>query len=500
MKIIKFLAITTVFIVQTVPIEFSSTQNSILQSGLSRISFIQSAHAGVGDSMDHMWKSLGGVSSSTSAGSYKSQSAGYWTLGSYYARAKVKTLSPFNAQMPSLKVGSCGNIDIFKGAFSMIDVSQMQELLQAIAANAMTFAFQLALETISPVIAEKVEEIQGWLQKMNELNINSCETAQMMVGAAAPRHERASQLICEKAGHTKGGLADHTAAKHGCGKGGEKNEVMSKTGDANKSPVEDINITWNALKDKKFFGDDEDKDEKLKIDNGDLRELFMTLSGTIIIQAAKNDTDEPKYIYKGAKADYGKVIKAFMDGGKIDIISCDEKKKCLNPNTREITIKKENAFRQRTEKMLKEIIEKIKNDEKLGTTEAGLVEMIENAQIPIYKVLIVYAAYSGAGEVFELPVYADAIALQVLYTYLDDVLRKVGESIDGLVISTEDQLNKMKQNISTARQALYQREMKTHQNYNAIMTMVQKTVFIENIIAQEQASSAADLLTRIGAM
>jgi conjugative transfer pilus assembly protein TraH len=156
---IKFLVIITVFIMQILPIEFLPIQNSMLGSSLSRISFIQSANAGVGDSMDHMWKSLGGMSSSTSAGSYKSQSAGYWTLGSYYARTKVKTLSPFNVQMPSIKVGSCGNIDIFKGAFSMIDFSQMQELLQAITSNGMTFAFQLALETISPVIAEKVEEI-----------------------------------------------------------------------------------------------------------------------------------------------------------------------------------------------------------------------------------------------------------------------------------------------------------------------------------------------------
>ena len=459
------------------------------------------ANAGVGGSMDHFWKSLGGVSSSTSAGSYKSQTAGYWTLGSYMMRSKTKSITPFNFQMPSIKVGSCGQIDIFKGALSMIDFGQVQELLQAIASNAMTFAFQLGLETISPVIAEKVEEIQGWIQKMNALNVNSCETAQMAVGAVWPKNERASKLICEKASHTTGGLSDYTAGKHGCGKGNEKDEIMDKTGEKNKSPVEDINITWQALKDKKFFGgSDGDEPQGVKMSDDHMKELFMTLSGTIIIHAPKNEDDEPKYIYKGAKADYGKVIKAFMDGGDISILKCDSKDKCLNPSTETITIKEEDAFRQKTEKMLKEIIEKIKVDDKLTPQQADLMEMIETSQIPIQRVLTVYAAYSGAGEIFELPVYADIIALQVLYNYLDDILRKVDESIDGLLISTEDQLSKMKRNISTARQALYQREMKTHQNHNAIMSMIKKTAFIENVIAQEKGDAGTNLLAKIGAM
>jgi conjugative transfer pilus assembly protein TraH len=456
------------------------------------------SYANVGGSMDHFWTKLGGMSSSTPAGSYKSQTAGYWTLGSYTMRSKTKSLTPFNAQMPSIKVGSCGQIDIFKGALSMIDFSQVQELLQAIASNSMTFAFQLGLETISPVIAEKVEEIQGWIQKMNSLNVNSCETAQMLVGAAWPKSERASKLICEKAGHTTGGLADYTEAKHECGKGGKKDEVMGKTGDKNKNPVEDINITWQALKDKKFFGgSDGNEENEIKTSNADMKELFMTLSGTIIIHAPKSDEDEPKYIYKGAKADYGKVIKAFMDGGSITILQCDTQDKCLNPATKPLAILEKDAFRQKTEKMLKDIIEKIKVDDQLTAQEKALIEMIEGSQIPIQRVLTVYAAYSGAGEIFELPVYADIIALQILYNYLDDILRKVDESIDGLLISTEDQLRKMKDNIRAARQALYQREMKTHQNHNAIMGMVKKTVFIERVIAGEHGSS---LMAKIGEM
>ena len=463
---------------------------------------LQYGYAGIGNSMDSFWRSMGGMSTSTKAGSYRSQAAGYWTGGSYYAKTNTKTVSPFNFQMPSLEIGSCSKIHLFKGALSMIDTEHMQQLLQAIASNGMTFAFQLAMETVSPVIAEKIEEIQGWLQKMNSLNINSCETAQMAVGAIWPKHERASKLICEKAGHTSGGLSDFTASKHGCGDAGKRNEIAKNSEGKNKAPIEDLNITWNAIKNKKFFKESEAEDEKVGLSDDDLRELFMTLSGTIIIHAPKSDTEEPKYIYKSARADYGNVVRALMDGGNIEVISCgsnkEDKDKCLNPGYRKINIAPENSFRSRTEKILKSIIDKIRRDERVTGVEDGMLDMIEESQIPIHKVLTVHAAYSGSGELFELNAYADSIALQVLYAFLDDALRKVSEAIDEQLVSTEDQLHKMRTNISAARQSIYQREMKTHQNYNVILGMVKKTMFIEKLIAQEQGSNMSDLLTKLG--
>jgi len=40
--------------------------------------------------------------------------------------------------------------------------------------------------------------------------------------------------------------------------------------------------------------------------------------------------------------------------------------------------------------------------------------------------------------------------------------------------------------------------MKTNQNYNVILGMVKKTMFIEKLIAQEQGSNMSDLLTKLG--
>ena len=106
-----------------------------------------------------------------------------------------------------------------------------------------------------------------------------------------------------------------------------------------------------------------------------------------------------------------------MDGGNIEVISCDNKDKCLNPTYRKINITPENSFRSRTEKILKSIIDKIRKDERVTGTEDGMLDMIEESQIPIHKVLTVHAAYSGSGELFELNAYADSIALQVYYMH-----------------------------------------------------------------------------------
>jgi conjugative transfer pilus assembly protein TraH len=440
------------------------------------------AFAGVGKSMQDFWDQMGGYSNYTGADSYKLQSAGYYSMGGIYARTPTKSSNLAAIQMPSLKAG-CGGINLYNGGFSYINADELTQTLKAIANNSSGFAMQLALETISPVIAEKVEEMQAWIQRINAMNINSCETAATLVGGMWPRQEQASQTICSTLAGGTGVTTDYVSAKHGChtDRKGTNEKIKGKNKDAEDLLAEDVNIAWKAIKKSGLFNDDQD-----------LAEVLMTLSGTIIIHAPNNNEDSPKYEYISGKATSNEIITVLLDGGPIKYHMCDDKEKCLNVTrdggSHEITDTQ--AFKAKIEKIILGLIEKIKKDEEISDEEKSFLKFTAN--LPLYKILNVYAAYSGAGALFELPTYSEAIALQMLFEYLDDVLSKLELASNSLMIASDDQVKSFKNDIREARKSLAQREIKTQQNYATIMSLVDKTMTIEGILAKNLGSPIAD--------
>lgn len=444
------------------------------------------ACANVGAKMQDFWNGMGGYSNVSGAGAYDMQSAGYYSMGGLYARTPVKNVQLANISLPSLSAG-CGGINIYNGGLSFINSEKITELLKAIANNAQGFAFQLALETMSPVIAEKIEELQTWIQRINALNINSCEAAATLVGGVWPRHDQASKTICSTLSGSSGVATDYVEARHGCQTNHQKATDGIRKGneaEADRLMVEDINIAWKAIKDSKLLSQ-EGSDKTLA-------ELFMTLSGTIIVHAPKNDKDQPKFEYISAQATSNEVITTLLDGGNIKYHVCDESKSCLNINQNSGThkISETQAFKAKIEKLIASILDKIKSDTPLNEEEKGLINT--KSRIPLYKILNVYAAYSGSGALFELSAYSEAIALQILFEYLDNILSKVEQASNSLMIADEDHIQKFKEDIREARKVLANREIKTHQNYATLMSLVDKAMVVEGMLSKNIGSPLAD--------
>lgn len=150
---------------------------------ITHITFITEIYAkSVASSMEDFWQDMGGsYSNSTDAGGYQLQGAGYYTGGSFVARSKVVNVNPVSITPPGIRAG-CGGIDIYTGAFSHINTDQFIALMKAIPSNALGFAFQLALETLSPAIKGTVDQLQAIIDKINNANLNSCDLAQGLVG------------------------------------------------------------------------------------------------------------------------------------------------------------------------------------------------------------------------------------------------------------------------------------------------------------------------------
>ena len=194
------------------------------------------------------------------------------------------------------------------------------------AQNAAGFAFELALETISPVIAETLSKLRALAQWVNSQNLDSCETAQALVGAVWSKNDRASAAICAAIGTRQGIFSDYAAARHGCGADGKRHSTLA----AASGPLKDqapvnVNYAWRAVRASGFLASDRD-----------LGEFAMSISGTAIVTAPVSDGDAsgPRIRILEPLALDRRVTEILMEGGgDLPVYRCDTSVDCLNPTS-----------------------------------------------------------------------------------------------------------------------------------------------------------------------
>ena len=341
------------------------------------------ARADVLSEMEGFWR--GAAVNTTGPTAFNGQASGHWTLGNLYLRAPVHSEPIATVSLPSFRAG-CGGIDAFAGAFSFIDSDQLIAFGRAVAQNAAGFAFELALETISPVIAETMAKLRALAQWVNNQNLNSCETAQALVGAAWSRNDQASAAICAAIGTSQGIFSDYAAARHGCGSGGKRNSTLA----AASGPLKDqapvnVNYAWRAVKASSFLSADPD-----------LAEFAMSVSGTVIVTAPLIDGDlsGPRVRVLEPLALDRRVTEILMEGGgDLPVYRCDAHTDCLNPVLGQVTIPADQGFRGRVATLLRRLVEAVRTDTAPPADALGLVNL---TTLPVYRVINTAAAYRGA--------------------------------------------------------------------------------------------------------
>ena len=254
--------------------------------------------------------------------------------------------------LPSFRAG-CGGIDAFAGAFSFIDSDQLIAFGRAVAQNAAGFAFELALETISPVIAETMAKLRALAQWVNDRNLNSCETAQALVGAVWSKNDRASGAICAAIGTSQGIFSDYAAAKHGCGSDGKRNSTLASASGAmaDQVPV-NVNYAWKATRSSSFLSGDTQ-----------LAEFAMSVSGTVIVTAPTSDADTsgPRVRVLEPLALDRRVTEILMEGGgQLPVYRCDTTAACLNPTLGSVNVPANRGFRARVAALLRDLVDAVR--------------------------------------------------------------------------------------------------------------------------------------------
>ena len=231
------------------------------------------------DQTDKMFNET--LSNVTTPGAYETRQRGVLTGGQYTAHNRIRNVQLFSFSLPSISAG-CGGIDIFAGSFSFINSDQLVALMRSIASNAVSYAFKVALETMSPTISGIITELNDLAQKINSSNINSCRIAQGFVNDIADTFIKESQ-VKNRVSLTEtvsGAWKDFSEIFNH-----HEPAIETLDEEEKKQIYGNGNIMYHALKDSSALTAFGGKNDKAEI------EQVMSVTGMVIV-TAKDDTSE----------------------------------------------------------------------------------------------------------------------------------------------------------------------------------------------------------------
>ena len=376
---------------------------------------IASLPADLNAEMQAMFNDMGALGNVTSPGAFRGQAMNLYTGGSLMMRAPGKNYPLVNAQLPSLRAG-CGGIDIFGGAFSFINKQQFVALLQNIGSNAVGYAFKLALQSISPDIDKLLTELQDQINKINSMNINSCEAAQSLVNGVVGEFDNSVQSGCANIAQYLGSVTDRADARFTCATNAPavvKNAANSSDPNIRNATFVKGNVMWLALNQ---VGGTISQQEK---------ELIMSVIGTVILYPPADDGSGamPRYLEpsivglrdlllgRGDSATEGNV--------DIEVYACDEPAECLNPTRTTVSAK---PYTRMVAERLRRMSDNIVTRTPQTAADIGF---INNTTEPVYKMLAVANAVPGSNTAETLiETYKDVIALDYAETFLSRAIRQ----------------------------------------------------------------------------
>jgi len=371
-------------------------------------------HAGdLNAEVNTMFNNLGAIGNYTAPGAFRGQAFNTYSGGSLMMRAPNKVYQLAAIEFPNAKAG-CGGIDVFGGSFSHISATEFKNMLRNITAALPGIAFQLALESVSPLLGGLTKWAKGLETWINNARINSCETAKAIVSTAADAAGYSSHETCADLAVELGLESDRDAARRRCAV--DRPSILAsarKSEDAgirNKAPFVG-NLTWRALQSAGAYLDDKE------------RELIMSMVGTVIFYPEDSGRDpDPiaptltsiSQLLYGQAAGNGKDVVQHL-------LQCNNYALCdgvsLNTNYNHT------PFTARVEALMRSIADKIASRTAIPNDSAE-VGFVNQTTEPVYRMLSIGSTIPGSGLADNLIAqYRDVIAADYAYVFLERNLR-----------------------------------------------------------------------------
>ena len=389
------------------------------------------------------WVQGGGALHLNDPSSYRAQGRSYISGGSMLYRVPSSSNSLAGFRAPHFSVG-CGGIDIYGGSFNLIEADQFITILEETVQNAEVFFIDLALRTVSPQIANTMEKVYGWLEKLNEISIDSCQTGRALANALFPQQEEASmetecirvkQLQPDPAQPNRLGLS-YADASEACKSG----RASALEGEETTAFVEG-NLTWNAIEEVGLFADDDDFKEILMSILGTIVKRYEDASGTPVAAAtADGDANSGKNVdfYESKLiTDEDSLLDALRFGGSAEVYQCRAfaglhtryrsggQPTCLDIGRRIVTVRPQDSLTERISDMIGDLMDAIRNRQDPSEED---FRIINRWPVPLQRTAILAVAHGGSSAVF-IGRYRDVMTNWVLVEWLENVVAKVEEYI-----------------------------------------------------------------------
>lgn len=216
---------------------------------------------------------------------------------------------------------SCYNQGVLNfGGMSFISGDELKNKLTGISQQAGLMFAYLGISSISPVIGETLKEVYSKLQELGGFLADECQAAKKIVSFASDTMSQHSEMAKDIFSKTslaqgKGKYLSNAYKQFPSGKSASLKDAADKD---ERFILEDINLAWKAI-------------DKLKIESKEVKELMMTMSGTVIIKAPANDIGMPTFQYISSAVTSRDNLEALLKGNKdLIVLTCSDTDKCLN--------------------------------------------------------------------------------------------------------------------------------------------------------------------------
>ncbi|MBW3512096.1 conjugal transfer protein TraH [Janthinobacterium sp. NKUCC06_STL] len=368
--------------------------------------------------VNKMFNDLGAIGNYTAPGAFRGQVYNTFSGGGMMLRAPNKTYQLMAIDYPTAKAG-CGGIDIFGGSFSFISAAEFKNMLKNITAALPGVAFQLALESVSPLLGGITKWTKNLESMMTNAQINSCNTAKSLVSTAAEATGFSSSKACEDIAVSLGLESDYAAAAVRC-----KSDKGSILDTARKSPDPLVknkapfvgNLTWESLKLAGNYLDDKE------------REMVMSMVGTVIYYSEGRDPNPIAPTFTSiSQLLYGQ---SDAGGGNVNqtVLRCNNYTTCDQVTIDSAYV--HTPFTVKVEKLMRSIAEKIQSRTPIPnmSPEVGFVNQTTE---PVYRMLSIGASFPSAATNEQLiGTYRDVIAADYAYIFLEKNLRLGMNALD----------------------------------------------------------------------
>ena len=244
------------------------------------------------------------------------------------------------------------------------------------------------------------------------MNINSCESGQLLASSLWPKMDGASQHICKTIGTRRGFFADHVASRHGCGTGGQTTSTLNNPGDELKDQVPvDVNYAWKATKKHLLLSSDRR-----------LAEFFMTLTGTIVTRAPANDDEGPQHRVIPPRVASPAMLRVLIEGGNTSILRCDTSELCLNPVITNTNFPQAKGLYAIVEALIQDLATSIDLDQ---SPSADAIALLDMSPHPILRTLVTAKAYKYQFVDDDIALMAQYVAIEVAMQYLSESLEEM---------------------------------------------------------------------------